>query len=196
MIHLKVSFISFMYNSIQLNLSKSIRSAHLVYDNIILIGFMGCGKTGVGKILARQIQKTFVDIDIVIEKEENSSISDIFKKKGEQYFRTLEQKCMNEISKNTGQVIATGGGLPIYSSIPENSLVIYIETSFDVILNRLPTKERDKRPLFYDEPRARALFDERIDIYKELATFCVDADQKIQIISHSLVDFIYDKRVK
>ena len=136
-----------------------------------------------------------MDVDSLIEREQNSSVADIFKNKGEEYFRSLEQKCINKLTEMTGQVIATGGGLPIHSSLSKNSLIIYIETSFDVILNRLPAKERDKRPLFYNETRARALFDERINIYKEQADFCVDADQKIQTISHSLADFILDKRV-
>ena len=168
----------------------------MIYDNIILIGFMGCGKTSVGKILARQLQKKFMDIDILIEREQKSSITEIFEDKGEEYFRCLEQKCLDKVTKNTGQVISTGGGLPIYCTIPENSLVVYIETGFHVILNRLPSKERDKRPLFLDEARAEALFNERIHKYKELAIFSVDADQKIQIISHALADFILDQRVK
>ncbi len=167
----------------------------MIYENIVLIGFMGCGKTSVGKILARQLQKKFKDVDSIIEKEQNSSISDLFESKGEEHFRQLEQKCIDELAQNRGQVISTGGGLPAYCTIPDNSLVIYIETGFDVILNRLSSQERDKRPLFHDETRAKALFDERIDIYKDKAIFCVDADQSIQLIVHVLVDFILDQRV-
>lgn len=167
----------------------------MVYDNIVLIGFMGCGKTSVGKILARQINKNFKDIDQLIEKEQGSSVSEIFLSKGEEYFRSLEQKCINDLTKNTGQIISTGGGLPIYSSIAENSLVVYVETEFDVILNRLSVKERNKRPLFNDEPSARALFNERIGIYKELSHFSIDATQSIQTYIHVLVDYILDQRV-
>jgi len=167
----------------------------LVYDNIILIGFMGCGKTSVGKILARQINKKFKDVDQIIEKEQNCSVAEIFQTKGEEYFRSLEQKCINELAESTGQVISTGGGLPIYSKIPDKNLIIYVETEFDVILNRLSVKERDKRPLFYDEPSARALFNERIGTYKEKSNFSIDATQSIQVYIHVLVDHILDKRV-
>lgn len=167
----------------------------MVYDNIVLIGFMGCGKTSVGKILARQIGKKFKDIDQLIEQEEESSVSEIFENKGEEYFRSLEQKCINKLTQSTGQVISTGGGLPIYSSIAEKSLVIYVETEFDNILNRLNKKERDKRPLFYDEPSARALFNERIGTYKEKANFSIDATQSIQTYMHVLVDYILDQRI-
>ena len=166
-----------------------------MYDNVVLIGFMGSGKTSVGKILARQLHKKFVDVDTVIEKEQNSSINDIFDNKGEEYFRSLEQKCIDELTQKTGQVIATGGGLPIYSSIPQKSLVVYIDADFEVILNRLSVKEHAKRPLLQDESRAEALFDERINTYKELATFSVDANQTIQTFIHVIVDFVLDQRV-
>jgi shikimate kinase len=167
-----------------------------MYDNIVLIGFMGSGKTSVGKILARQLHKKFVDVDSVIEKEQNSSINDIFKNNGEEYFRSLEQKCINELATSSGQIIATGGGLPIYSSIPQKSLIIYIDADFDVILKRLPIKEHAKRPLLQDESRARALYEERINTYKELSNFSVDANQTIQTFIHVIVDFVLDQRVK
>lgn len=156
---------------------------------------MGSGKTAVGKILARYLQKKFVDVDTVIEAEQKSSVSEIFENKGEAYFRGLEQTCIDELTQKKGQVIATGGGLPIYSVIPEKSLIVYIDADFDVILNRLPAKERDKRPLLQDESRAKALYAERMDTYKELATFRADANQTIQTFIHVIVDFILDKRV-
>ena len=166
-----------------------------VYDNVVLIGFMGSGKTSVGKALARQLYKKFVDVDSTIEAEQNASVTEIFETKGEAYFRDLEQKCMNELTKKKGQVIATGGGLPIYSSIPEKSLIVYIDADFDVILNRLSAKEHAKRPLLQDEARARALFDQRIDTYKELAVFRADANQSVSTFIHFIRDFILDQRV-
>lgn len=167
----------------------------MVYDNIVLIGFMGSGKTSVGKSLARQLYKEFVDVDTVIEKEQNSTINDIFESMGEEHFRALEQKCINEITQKKGQVIATGGGLPIYSIIPEKSLVVYIDADFDVILRRLSTKERDKRPLLQDTSGAKALYDARIHRYEELADFRVDANQSIQTFIHVIFDFLLDQRI-
>ena len=167
----------------------------MVYDNIVLIGFMGSGKTAVGKILARYLHKKFVDVDQTIEAEQKSSITEIFTDKGEDHFRALEQTAINELTQKKGQVIATGGGLPIYSSISEKSLIVYIDADFDVILKRLPKKERDKRPLLEDESKAKALFNDRINTYKELATFRVDANQSIQTFIHVIVDFVLDKRV-
>jgi len=156
---------------------------------------MGCGKTSVGKTLSRKLYKDFVDVDTVIEAEQGCSIADIFKNKGEAYFRTLEQKCINELTQKKGQVIATGGGVPIYSEIPEKSLIVYIDAYFEVIVNRLSARERAKRPLFDDEAKAKALYDARIDTYKALATFSVDANQTIPTFIHVIVDYILDKRV-
>lgn len=168
----------------------------MVYDNIVLIGFMGSGKTSVGKALARGLFKNFVDVDSVIESEQKRTISDIFAKEGEEYFRSLEQKCINELTQKTGQIISTGGGLPIFSSISERSLIINIDADFDVILKRLSIKERAKRPLLQDESNAKALFNERMPIYRELAHFSVDANQSIPTFIHVALDFILDKRVK
>jgi len=167
-----------------------------VYDNIVLIGFMGSGKTTIGKSLARQLCKDFKDVDSVIEKEQGASINDIFANKGEEHFRSLEQKCINELTQNTGQVIATGGGLPIHSAISEKSFVVYIDADFDVILERLPRKEKDKRPLLQDEARARELFEQRISTYRELAHFSVDANQKVSTFIHVIFDHLLGQRIK
>lgn len=156
---------------------------------------MGSGKTSVGKILARQLFKAFVDVDTIIEEEQGASVTEIFNTKGEKYFRHLEQKCITKLTQKKGQVIATGGGLPIYSSISEKSLIVYINADFEVILNRISKRERDKRPLLQDEERAKALFNERKDTYKRLGTFAVDANQKIPVFIHVIRDFILDKRV-
>jgi len=167
----------------------------MVYDNIVLIGFMGSGKTSVGKVLSRHMFKDFVDVDTIIEQEQGCSINELFEKQGEEHFRFLEQKCINELTQKKGQIIATGGGLPIYSSISPKSLIVFIDADFDVIMNRLPAKERAKRPLLQDEARARGLFAERIDTYKDLATFRVDANQKIPTFIHVVLDYVLDQRV-
>ncbi len=156
---------------------------------------MGSGKTSVGKALARKLIKDFVDVDTVIEKEQNSTINEIFANRGEEYFRELEQRCINELAKKKGQVIATGGGVPIYSIIPEKSLIINIDADFDVILERLSETERKKRPLLQDEARARAWYEERIDTYRELAHYSVDANQRISVFIHMIVDYVLDRRV-
>ena len=168
----------------------------MVFDNIVLIGFMGSGKTSVGKTLSRELMREFVDVDSVIEKEQNASVREIFAKSSQEHFRTLEQKCIDELCEKSGRIISTGGGLPIYSQIPQNSLIINIDADFDIILARLSKKEREKRPLLEDEQSARALFEERQERYREIAHFNVDANQSIPTFIHIALDFILDKRIK
>ena len=167
----------------------------MVYDNVVLIGFMGSGKTSVGKILARHLFKEFVDVDTLIEEEQGATVLEIFAQHGEEYFRALESDALKRLTAKTGQVIATGGGLPIYNAISKKSLIVFIDADFDVILRRLSAKEHAKRPLLQDEKRARALFDERIDTYRKQATFTVDANQSINTFIHVIRDYILDKRV-
>jgi len=166
-----------------------------VYDNVVLIGFMGSGKSSVAKMLALQLYKDFKDVDNIIEVKENATVTEIFKSKGEAYFRALEQECIDELTQKKGQIIATGGGLPIHSSISSKSLIVFINADFDVILKRLTKRERDKRPLLQDEARARALYKQRIETYREQATFIVDANQSIPTFIHMIRDFILDQRV-
>lgn len=166
-----------------------------VYNNIVLIGFMGSGKTSVGKALAKKLFKDFVDVDTVIEKEQGNTINEIFANEGEEYFRNLEQKAIDQICQKKGQVVATGGGVPIYSKIPEKSLIINIDADFDVIMNRITDYERAKRPLLQDEERAKKLYEQRIDTYRDLAHFSVDANQHIPVFIHMIVDYVLDRRV-
>ena len=102
--------------------------------NIVLIGFMGAGKTEVGKILAKNKGFNFIDLDCLIEKKEGAAITEIFKKKGENYFRNLETEILKELDKNKSDiskilekytaihskesknwVISTGGGMPAFN---------------------------------------------------------------------------------
>ena len=78
---------------------------------IVLTGFMGTGKTSVGRELSKALGYEFIDTDVLIEEREGMPISLIFKKKGEDYFRSVEQKTVEEVSKMDKAVIATGGGV-------------------------------------------------------------------------------------
>ena len=115
---------------------------------IYLIGYMGVGKTTLGKQLSKQLQLPFLDTDFEIEKKENKSVSEIFKDEGELYFRMLETKLLTQI-KNNG-IVACGGGIPMHndnmSIINKKGISIYLKASADYLTNRLKN-EKQHRPL-------------------------------------------------
>lgn len=123
------------------------------YSKIFLVGFMGCGKSTYGKKLAKALNWKFVDLDDYIEREEDRSISDIFKEDGEGYFRNLESRAVIESSDWEGTVISTGGGTPCFNNnmglINSLGLSIYINLPAETLAERL-NGEKSKRPLIAD----------------------------------------------
>lgn len=118
-------------------------------DNIALIGFMGSGKTTIGKILAKYLDMKFIDIDKMISAREKKSIPEIFEEKGEQYFRKLEREIVLEESLNNNIVIATGGGVIIdnenIKNLKETSFIVYLDCTIECIYERV--KNNKNRPL-------------------------------------------------
>jgi len=117
--------------------------------NIYLLGFMGTGKSVVGRHLAKRLDYRFIDLDDYIELKEKESITTIFKTKGEKYFRNLERKSLAETAQLKNHVISLGGGTPCKVAnwkIIENHTSIYIRSSIMLLTDRL-FKERLKRPL-------------------------------------------------
>lgn len=117
--------------------------------NIVLIGFMGSGKSSVGRVLAELLNMTFVDTDAVIEANAGCSISEIFHEQNERFFRKLERDAVKRISNNSDQVIACGGGVILdpenTRNLRRNGIIIYLETDPEVIVER--TKDTAERPL-------------------------------------------------
>ncbi len=117
---------------------------------IFLIGFMGCGKSTIGKKLAKTLSCKFIDLDKYIERKTGESIQQIFKEKGEKYFRVLETESLMEICKSDNLVIATGGGTPCFfdnmQRILDKGICIYLKMEANNLAKRL-SKEKSKRPL-------------------------------------------------
>ena len=117
---------------------------------ITLIGMMGSGKTTIGKILSEQTGIYSIDLDNFIENKENENISEIFKTKGEQYFRTAEANTIKELTQTTSsQILSLGGGAfeneQTRELLLKNSTVIYLETTPEEIFKRI--KKTNNRPL-------------------------------------------------
>ena len=120
---------------------------------ILLLGYMGSGKSFIGKQLAARIDQKFIDFDAEIEKMENSTIADIFQNKGEIYFRKLERKVLEEVlSEESNAVISLGGGTPCYGTnmdlikSSENTKSFYLKLDIQTLTERLEA-EKAHRPM-------------------------------------------------
>lgn len=153
-------------------------------NNIVLIGFMGCGKTTVGQELAEQLSYAFLDTDLYIEEKEGMAIREIFTEKGEDYFRRLETSSLEELALNTEKaIVSSGGGLPLR---PENAkllqklgFVIYLKVEKETVLERL--QGDTTRPLLQCEDPAKKveeLLAYRNPIYEVGAHLVVSVDEK------------------
>ena len=140
-------------------------------DNIALIGFMGSGKSTIGRILAKYMDMKFIDIDKMIAAREKKSIPEIFSEKGEQYFRKLERDI----------VIATGGGVIIdnenIKNLKETSFVVYLDCTIECIYERV--KNSKTRPLLNVEnmfEKIQELHQKRELLYKISSDFIIKID--------------------
>tara|TARA_Y100001968_G_C19365855_1_gene722457 strand:+ start:193 stop:696 length:504 start_codon:yes stop_codon:yes gene_type:complete len=115
-----------------------------------LIGFMGAGKSLIGKSLAEKLNLQYIDLDNFIEESEKKTIIDIFHNSGESYFRELEKKYINQIIKQDNLLVSTGGGTPTFHALMDtmNSFgeTIYLECSKETLFKRL-NKDKSKRPM-------------------------------------------------
>lgn len=153
-------------------------------DNIILIGFMGSGKTSVGIRLSYRLKKTMIDTDKWIEQRQKLSVTDIFSLKGENAFRDMETDCLKELLHTSkGQIIATGGGLPMkkenHALLKNLGTVFYLKASPEVIYERVRTDEG--RPLLQVEDpkeRIRTLLSRRAPIYEACADKVIEVSDK------------------
>jgi len=141
--------------------------------NLVITGFMGTGKTTVGKEVARLLGRTFYDFDCIIEQRMKSSIKDIFEKYGEGYFRDIESKIATEFVNKTDAVIATGGGTLLfnnnYSVLSQNGIIFCLTAKKDILIERL--ENSFGRPLLAGgtlSERIECLLNEREALYQKL----------------------------
>ncbi|CED94484.1 MULTISPECIES: shikimate kinase [Romboutsia] len=163
---------------------------------IILIGFMGVGKTSVGKQLARKLNFNFIDTDYEIERLTNKSIPDIFEQYGENYFRKLENSILEKFVKNEDIVMATGGGIITtkenYNILKNEEKVIFLDGSVETIINHVQN-ERNQRPLLKESENLSKKIEELLSIryekYIEVSDILIDINGKNidEVISQILV---------
>ncbi len=165
---------------------------------VYLIGFMGSGKATYGKRLAEALDFDFKDTDSIIEEQEGTEVTEIFKNKGEDYFRTIEAKILTEISQEKNTIIATGGGMPCWGNnlefMNQTGLTIYLKAGLGCVMKNL-LKEKERRPMIANiDPTVLADYiheklEERKPCYKGAHTSIVTNNMKFS----SLLELVKEK---
>jgi shikimate kinase len=142
---------------------------------IFMVGFMGSGKTTIGRELAVRIDAPFFDLDELIESAEKMSIKEIFAQKGEPYFRKRERDLLRSTKHLQSAVIATGGGTFTFDEniqfIQSEGLSVFLSATYALLRTRIDTK--DDRPLFRDDISTHELYANRIRYYR-MADIAID----------------------
>ena len=142
--------------------------------NIVLTGIMGCGKTTIGRIIAKKLNKKFIDTDEIITNQ-YGEISSLFDK-GEEHFRDIESKVINKLSMLSDCVISTGGGAIKRNTnvinLKKNGVVFFIERDIEKIIESVDTKSR---PLLNEgSHKLKKIYKDRIELYKKTADYIIE----------------------
>lgn len=173
-----------------------------VPGSIFLVGMMGAGKTSVGRVLAKRLQKTFYDSDHVIEDRTGVKIPVIFEIEGEPGFRVRESAVVDELTVLRDIVLATGGGAVLSERnrdrLKTRGTVVYLRASVRDLLNR--TRHDKNRPLLQAaDPRARLteLYEKRDPLYREVAHLTVDTgNQSLTALVNRLCQLLLETRTE
>ncbi|MBU1215588.1 MAG: shikimate kinase [Gammaproteobacteria bacterium] len=175
---------------------KSVEANKLNTGNIILIGMMGSGKTTVGKLLAKQLHKDFVDCDEEIQRRTGVTIPHIFDVEGEAGFRIREASALEELMQRQNIVLATGGGVPLSEGnrelLKRGGVIVYLKSNVHDLWHR--TRHDHNRPLLQTaDPRAtlQVLYEKRDPIYNSIADIVIHTGkQNVQILLTKLQELI------
>jgi shikimate kinase len=141
--------------------------------NLILVGLSGSGKTSIGRAVARQLNRPFIDFDTEIEHREHASVRQIFESKGEAYFRALEQAFTREIVTCSGTIMSAGGGWitnrESVALLRPTGRIIYLRASPEVLVARLASARVPRPLLKVPDPPATltAMYEARRSLYEE-----------------------------
>jgi shikimate kinase len=152
--------------------------------NLVLVGFMGTGKTEVGRLLADLLNRRFLDTDRLIVEREGMAISDIFRTRGEVYFRMLERDVVEEVTGRRGLVLSTGGGVVKdvhnVARLRESGFVVWLDADVEALRERL--KNDGTRPLLAGDVDLSVLYGNRVRFYREASHARVDTGGKAPLV--------------
>jgi shikimate kinase len=169
---------------------------------IYLTGFMGSGKTTVGRALAERLGVAFADLDDLVEVRAGRSIRAIFEESGEGEFRRLEREALVELAARPdleGAVVATGGGTmafePCARLLAASGLTVWLNPTFATIVERIGGLGKADRPLFREETQALALYRERLAAYRRCdLTVDVAAEESAREVAARIAQRITERR--
>ena len=165
--------------------------------NIVLIGYMGCGKSTIGKAVAKELNYQFIDMDNVIQERCGMSIEQIFDRYGEEHFRDVESQTAEDLGKNQCSVIATGGGVVLrkqnIDSLRKNGYIFFLDTPIETIENRMSLLAG--RPLLINKSpiQVRKHFEKRLPYYQNHDFRIHTEEKKIADIAHEIV-IVYEQQ--
>lgn len=160
--------------------------------SVYLCGFMGCGKSHIGRMTAKLLGMKFIDLDRYIVNAQGLTIPEIFDKFGEPHFRALEAKYIRELAE--GCVVATGGGALINDETAkyarENGVSVYINTAFELCYRRISGDKNRPLVVKNTKEQLRELYETRAVIYKRNSTFMVNGNSRDRIIADEIAKLV------
>lgn len=160
--------------------------------NIVLIGMMGCGKSTVGKLLARRLGRDLIDTDILIEEQEGCSIPQMFAEKGEGYFRDKEVELSRMLAQGEDLIIACGGGLPLRKAciepLKETGIVFFLNRDVGQIYDTVSMVNRPLGQVSREEFLAR--FAQREPIYRNCAHYEVTGVTRVEEAINAILEVL------
>ena len=161
---------------------------------LFLMGYMGSGKSTLGKLLAKKLKWNFIDLDKYIEKQTGKKIASIFEKDGEVRFREIEHECLKKLLNKDNIVLALGGGTPCFHNninlINQNGISVYLEANIDTLTERL-IKDKNKRPLIWDLNKTELKYFIKTNLKKRIF-FYKKANLSINVKNQTVKELIYD----
>ena len=157
------------------------------FQNIVLVGMPGCGKSTQARLIAKALGKHAVDTDTVVEQTTGMSIPVIFEQQGEATFRRLEAAVVQELGRSSGKVIATGGGAILTDenrqALRQNAIVVFLERELDALAT-------NGRPLSRDREALENLYKQRLPLYREAADVTVTVSDTRQDTCRRILEAI------